>query len=59
MVLSIVLHSLSLLRPRPGSVVLERSPGMWDFVGSIPGRVKQRTLKFEVLILCLALAQKS
>ncbi len=32
--------------PRPGSVVVERSPGMREVGGSIPGRVKQKTLKF-------------
>ncbi len=30
--------------PRPGSVVVERSPGMREVSGSIPGRVKQKTL---------------
>ncbi len=44
--------------PRPGSVVVERSPGMRDVGCSIPGRVKQKTLKFEVLLLCLALSTK-
>ncbi len=44
--------------PRPGSVVVERSPGMREVGGSIPGRVKQKTLKFEVLLLCLALRTK-
>ncbi len=44
--------------PRPGSVVVERSPGMREVGGSIPGRVKQKTLKFEVLLLCLALSIK-
>ncbi len=43
-------------RPRLGSVVVERSPGMREVGGSIPGRVKQKTLKFEVLLLCLALS---
>ena len=40
--------------PRPGSIVVECSPGMPEVGGSIPGRVKQKTLKFEVLLLCLA-----
>ncbi len=40
------------------SVVVERSPGMREVGGSIPGRVKQKTLKFEVLLLCLALSTK-
>ncbi len=31
-----------LLRPPPGSVVVERSPGMREVGGSIPGRVKQK-----------------
>ncbi len=44
--------------PRPGSVVVERSPGMREVGGSIPGRLKQKTLKFEVLLLCLALSTK-
>ncbi len=44
--------------PRPGSVVVERSPGMREVGGSIPDRVKQKTLKFEVLLLCLALSTK-
>ncbi len=43
---------------RSGSVVVERSPGMWEVGGSIPGHVKQKTLKFEVLLLCLALSTK-
>ncbi len=46
------------LKTRPGSVVVERSPGMREVGGSIPGRVKQKTLKFEVLLLCLALSRK-
>ncbi len=45
-------------RPRPGTVVVERSPGMREVGGSIPGRVKQKTLKFDVLLLCLALSIK-
>ncbi len=36
--------------PRPGSVVVESSPGMREVGGSIPGRVKQKTLKFEALL---------
>ncbi len=44
--------------PRPGSVVVEHSPGMREVGGSIPGRVKQKTLKFEVLLLSLALSTK-
>ncbi len=56
------LFSTSLLRlsgwPRPGSVVVERPPGMREVGGSIPGRVKQKTLKFAVLLLCLALSTK-
>ncbi len=43
---------------RPGSVVVERLPGMREVGGSIPGRVKQKTLKFEVLLLCLELSTK-
>ncbi len=43
---------------RPGSVVVERSPGMRKIGGSIPGCVKQKTLKFEVLLLCLVLSTK-
>ncbi len=46
------------IRPRPGSVVVEGSPGMREVGGSISGRVKQKTLKFEVLLLCLALSTK-
>ncbi len=38
--------------------MVERSPGMWEVGGSIPGRVKQKTLKFEVLLLCLAFSTK-
>ncbi len=45
-------------RLRPGSVVVERSPGMREVGGSIPGRIKQKTLKFEVLLLCLAFTTK-
>ncbi len=53
------LHFASIhVPPRPGSVVVERSPGMREVGGSIPGRVKQKTLKFEVLLLCLALSTK-
>ncbi len=44
--------------PRPGSVVVERSPGMREVGGLIPGHVKQKMLKFEVLLLCLALRPK-
>ena len=33
--------------PRLGSVVVE--PGMREVDGSIPGRIKQKTLKFEAL----------
>ncbi len=47
---------LLLSRQRPGSVVVERSPGMREVGGSIPGHVKQKTLKFEVLLLCLVLS---
>ncbi len=42
--------------PWPVSVVVERSPGMQEVGGSIPGCIKQKTLKFEVLLLCLALS---
>ena len=48
----------SIVVPRPGSVVVERSPGMQVVGGSIPGRIKQKMLKFEVLLLCLALSTK-
>ncbi len=34
------------------------SPGMQEVGGSISGRVKQKTLKFEILLLCLALSTK-
>ncbi len=34
-----------LQKPWPGSVVVERSPGMREIGGSIPGHVKQKTLK--------------
>ncbi len=40
---------------RPGNVVVERLPGMREVSGSIPGSVKQKTLKFEVVLLRLAL----
>ncbi len=36
--------------PLSGSVVVERAPGMREVGGSIPGRVKQETLKFEALL---------
>ena len=49
---------LRMIKPRPGSVVVERSSGMREVGGLIPGRVKQKTLKFEVLLLCLALSTK-
>ena len=45
-------------RTQPGSVVVERSPDMREVGGSIPGHVKQKTLKFEVLRLCLAISTK-
>ncbi len=35
--------------------MVEHSPGMREVGGSIPGRVKQKTLKFEVLLRCLVL----
>ncbi len=38
--------------------MVERPPGMREVGGLIPGRVKQKTLKFEVLLLCLALSTK-
>ena len=38
--------------------MVERSTGMQEVGGSIPGRIKQKTLKFEVLLLCLALSTK-
>ncbi len=43
---------------RQGSVVVQRSAGMPQVGGSIPGRVKQKMLKFEVLLLCLVLSIK-
>ncbi len=36
----------------------ERSPVMREVGGSIPDRVKQKTLRLEVLLLCLALSIK-
>ncbi len=45
-----MIHKDILVSPRPGSVVVERSPGMQEVGGSIPGRIKQKTLKFEVLL---------
>ncbi len=38
--------------------MVEHSLGMRKVGGSIPGRVKQKTLTFEVLLLCLALSTK-
>ncbi len=38
--------------------MVERLPDMREVGGSIPGRVKKKTLKFEVLLLCLALSTK-
>ncbi len=52
------LHHPCMAWPRPRSVVVERLPGMREVGGSIPGHVKQKTLKFEVLLLCLALGTK-
>ncbi len=46
------------LRARPGSVVVECSPAMREVGGSILSRVKHKTLKLEVLLLCLALSTK-
>ncbi len=43
------LWTLHITKPRPGSVVVEHSPGMREVGGSIPGRVKQKTLKFQNL----------
>ncbi len=47
--------SMAHQRSRLGSVVVERSPGMREVGGLIK---KQKTLKFEVLLLCLALSTK-
>ncbi len=47
---------INIIWPRTGSVVVERSPGMREVGGSTPGCVKQKTLKFEVVLLCLALS---
>ncbi len=44
------------VRLRSGSVVVEGSPGMREVGGSIPDHAKQKTLKFEVLLVCLALS---
>ncbi len=33
---------------------VERSPGVREVCGSIPGHVKQKTLKFELLLLDVA-----
>ncbi len=41
---------------RPHSIVVERSTGMREVGGSIPGRIKLKTLIFEVLFLWLALS---
>ncbi len=41
-----------------GSVLAEHLPGMQEVGGSIPSHVKQKTLKFEVLLLCLVLSIK-
>ncbi len=41
---------------RQDSVMVERSPGMPEVSGSISGRVKQKTLKMDGLLLCLALS---
>ncbi len=37
-----ILGDLREKQPRPGSVVVERSPGMRKIGGSIPDRVKQK-----------------
>ncbi len=42
--------------PDRGRVVEHYSPGMQEVCGSIPGHIKQKMLKFEVLLLCLALS---
>ncbi len=44
--------------PQPGSVVVENSPGMREVGGLIPSRIRQKTLKFEFLLLCLVLMTK-
>ncbi len=40
----------------PRSVAIERSFGMREGQGLIPGRVKQKLLNFEILLLCFALS---
>ncbi len=42
----VITHLLSNSKPWPGSVVVERSPGMQEVSGSVHGRLKQKTLKF-------------
>ncbi len=53
---SILSNRLNGQCPLPGSIIVGRSPGMREVVGSIPGRAEQKTLKCEVLLLCLALS---
>ncbi len=45
-----IVTNSSLLFYRGRVVVVEHSPGMREVGGSIPGRVKQKTLKFEALL---------
>ncbi len=49
-------YSFSL--PGPGKVVVERSPGLQEVSALIPGHVKQKTLNFEILLLCSTLSTK-
>ncbi len=53
-----MLSGSTVMTPWPGSVVVEHSPGMREVGSSIPGCVKQKTLNFEVLLLCLGLSTK-
>ena len=58
MTIAVVNHTNLFLPSRPGSVVVERSPGMREIGGPIPGRVKLKTSTFEALLLCLVLIIK-
>ena len=40
----------------PGGLVVERSAGVREVVGSIPGRVMPKTLKWYLMLPCLALS---
>ena len=54
-VTSVTIGQLSIMViMRQGDLVVERSPSMRKVMGSIPGRVIPKTLKWYSVLLCLA-----